>query len=127
MDIMTSLKNQIIGKNIRIVFPEGNEPRVVQAASLLARENMLKPILIGSIEEVQAAAGTYSLEGCEIIDPKHYDKLDEMVTELVAVRKGKVTEEQARELVLNSELLRNDVSTHGISRRFSFRCYSLNW
>ena len=101
MDIMTSLKNQIIGKNIRIVFPEGNEPRVVQAASLLARENMLKPILIGSIEEVQAAAGTYSLEGCEIIDPKHYDKLDEMVTELVAVRKGKVTEEQARELVLN--------------------------
>ena len=100
MDIMTSLKNQIIGKNIRIVFPEGNEPRVVQAASLLARENMLKPILIGSIEEVQAAAGTYSLEGCEIIDPKHYDKLDEMVTELVAVRKGKVTEEQARELVL---------------------------
>ncbi len=101
MDIMTSLKNQIIGKNIRIVFPEGNEPRVVQAASLLARENMLKPILIGSIEEVQAAAGAYSLEGCEIIDPKHYDKLDEMVTELVAVRKGKVTEEQARELVLN--------------------------
>ncbi|MFR1835356.1 MAG: phosphate acyltransferase, partial [Turicibacter sanguinis] len=101
MDIMTSLKNQIIGKNIRIVFPEGNEPRVVQAASLLARENMLKPILIGSAEEVQAAAGTYSLEGCEIIDPKHYDKLDEMVAELVAVRKGKVTEEQARELVLN--------------------------
>lgn len=49
MDIMTTLKNQIIGKNIRIVFPEGNEPRVVQAASLLARENMLKPILIGSV------------------------------------------------------------------------------
>ena len=101
MDIMTTLKNQIIGKNIRIVFPEGNEPRVVQAASLLARENMLKPILIGSVEEVQAAAGSFSLEGCEIIDPKHYDKLEEMVAELVAVRKGKVTEEQARELVLN--------------------------
>lgn len=101
MDIMTTLKNQIIGKNIRIVFPEGNEPRVVQAASLLARENMLKPILIGSVEEVQTAAGSFSLEGCEIIDPKHYDKLEEMVAELVAVRKGKVTEEQARELVLN--------------------------
>ena len=101
MDIMTSLKNQIIGKNIRIVFPEGNEPRVVQAASLLARENMLKPVLIGSIEEVQSAAGHYSLEGCEIIDPKHYDKLEEMIAELVAVRKGKVTEEKARELVLD--------------------------
>ena len=63
MDIMTSLKNQIIGKNIRIVFPEGNEPRVVQAASLLARENMLKPILIGSAEEVQPAAGKTTTAG----------------------------------------------------------------
>lgn len=101
MDIMTSLKHQIIGKNIRIVFPEGNEPRVVQAASLLSRENMLRPILIGSMEEVKEAAGAYSLEGCEIIDPKNYNKLEEMVQELVAVRKGKVTEEKARELVLD--------------------------
>lgn len=98
---MTSLKHQIIGKNIRIVFPEGNESRVVQAASLLARENMLKPILIGSLEEVQSAAGHYSLEGCEIIDPKHYNKLEEMIAQLVAVRKGKVTEEKARELVFD--------------------------
>ena len=99
MDIMTSLKNQVIGKNIRIVFPEGNEPRVVQAASLLARGNMLKPILIGSEEEVKAAAGDFSLEGCEIIDPKTYSKLEEMIQEFVRVRKGKLTEEQARQLI----------------------------
>jgi len=101
MDIMTSLKNQVIGKNIRIVFPEGNESRIVQAASLLARGNMLAPVLIGSEQEVKAAAGEFSLEGCEIIDPKTYDKLEEMVQELVKVRKGKVTEEQARQLVLD--------------------------
>ena len=101
MDIMTSLKNQVIGKNIRIVFPEGNEPRVVQAASLLARGNMLAPILIGSEEEVKAAAGDFSLEGCEIIEPKNYDKLEQMVQELVKVRKGKVSEEKARQLVLD--------------------------
>ncbi|MGL4337482.1 MAG: phosphate acetyltransferase [Turicibacter sp.] len=101
MDIMTSLKNQIIGKNIKIVFPEGNEPRVVQAASLLARENMLKPVIIGSAEEVKAAAGEFSLEGCEIIDPKCYNQMDEMVESFVAARKGKATEEQARTLLLN--------------------------
>ena len=101
MDIMTSLKNNIHGKDIRIVFPEGNEPRVVQAASLLARENMLQPILLGSPEEVQSAAGEFSLAGVEIIDPSRYEKLEEMVQELVAVRKGKATEEQAREMVKN--------------------------
>ena len=99
MDIMTSLKNKVIGKNIRIVFPEGNEPRVVQAASLLARGNMLKPVLIGTEEEILAAAGDFSLEGCEIIDPKKYDKLEEMIQEFVRVRKGKLTEEQARQLI----------------------------
>ncbi|MDE5978223.1 MAG: phosphate acetyltransferase [Turicibacter sp.] len=101
MDIITNLKHQILGKNIRIVFPEGNEPRVVQAASLLSRENMLKPILIGSVEEVKTAAGMYSLEGCEIIDPKQYNEIEEMIAELVTVRKGKVSEEKARELISN--------------------------
>ncbi|HAX72822.1 MAG TPA: phosphate acetyltransferase, partial [Firmicutes bacterium] len=101
MNIMTNLKNQIIGKDIKIVFPEGNEPRVVQAASLLARENMLKPILLGSVEEVQAAAGQFSLEGCEIIDPKSYNQFEEMVAAFVEVRKGKATEEQARKLLLD--------------------------
>ncbi|MCL1950064.1 MAG: phosphate acetyltransferase [Turicibacter sp.] len=101
MDIMTSLKNKIHGKGIGIVFPEGNEPRVVQAASLLARENMLHPIVIGNPEEVKAAAGEWSLDGVEIIDPSNYDKLEEMVQELVKVRKGKATEEQAREMVKN--------------------------
>lgn len=101
MDIMTSLKNQIHGQDIKIVFPEGNEPRIVQAASLLARENMLKPILIGNPEEVQAAAGDFKLNGVEIIDPANYDQIEEMVQELVKVRKGKATEEQARELVKN--------------------------
>ena len=101
MDIMTSLKNQIHGKDIKIVFPEGNEKRVVQAASLLARENMLKPVLIGTPEEVKAAAGDFSLDGVEVIDPANYDKIEEMIQELVAVRKGKATEEQAREMVKN--------------------------
>lgn len=101
MDIMTSLKNNVIGKNVRIVFPEGNEPRVVQAASLLARGNMLKPVLIGTMEDVQAAAGDFSLEGCEIINPKTYEKLEDMIQEFVAVRKGKLTEEQARQLILD--------------------------
>ena len=56
MDIMTSLKNKIIGKKISIVFPEGNEPRVVQAASLLARENMVHPILLGSEADVKKSS-----------------------------------------------------------------------
>jgi len=101
MDIMTQLKNQIHGKDIKIVLPEGNDKRVVQAASLLSRENMLRPILLGKEEAIKELAGDFSLAGVEIIDPENYDKLEEMIQELVAVRKGKATEEQAREMVKN--------------------------
>ena len=102
MDIMTELRNNILGKGIRIVLPEGNDKRVVLAASVLARSNMVKPIVLGKKEEVLATveeAGGFPLDGCEVIDPENYDGINEMVAELVAIRKGKVDEEGARKLV----------------------------
>jgi len=30
-----------------IVFPEGNDPRVIEAAARLAREGVVRPVLIG--------------------------------------------------------------------------------
>ncbi|MCL2560366.1 MAG: phosphate acetyltransferase [Turicibacter sp.] len=102
MDIMTELRNNILGKGIRIVLPEGNDERVVSAASVLGRSNMVKPIVLGNKEEVLATvkkAGDFSMEGCEIIDPETYEGIEEMIAAFVAVRKGKIDEEGARKLV----------------------------
>ena len=102
MDIMTQLRNNILGKGIRIVLPEGNDARVVKAASVLGRSNMVVPIVLGNPVEIQkllASEGDYSLDGCEIIDPENYDGVETMVTELLEVRKGKLDEEGARKLV----------------------------
>ena len=102
MDIMTQLRNNILGKGIRIVLPEGNDARVVRAASVLGRSNMVVPIILGNSVEIQTLIereGDYSLDGCEIIDPENYDGIEKMVAELLAVRKGKLDEEGARKLV----------------------------
>jgi len=102
MDIMTQLRNNILGKGIRIVLPEGNDERVVRAASVLGRSNMCVPIILGNPDEIQKlieCEGNYSLEGCVIIDPENYDGLETMVAELLEVRKGKLDEEGARKLV----------------------------
>ena len=104
MDIMTQLRNNILGKGIKIVLPEGKDERIVLAASVLARSNMVKPIVLGTPEDIAAAvkkAGDITLEGCEIIDPKSYEGLETMIAELLAVRKGKLDEKTARELVLD--------------------------
>ena len=40
----------------RLVFTEGWEPRIQEAASRLKKENILEPILLGNREEIDASA-----------------------------------------------------------------------
>lgn len=85
-------------KHPTIVFPEGNDYRIQEAAEKLSRQEILKVILLGDVDEVKqsAAENGYDIGRCQIIDPLHYDEIEEMVTEMVALRKGKMTEEQVR-------------------------------
>ena len=82
-----------------IVFTEGTDARILEASSRLLAGTFLKPILVGNEEAVRAAAedAGYNINGAEIIDPKNYDRMDEMVAQMVELRKGKMTEEQCRE------------------------------
>ena len=82
-----------------IVFTEGTDARILEASSRLLAGTFLKPILVGNVEAVRAAAedAGYNINGAEIIDPKNYDRMDEMVAQMVELRKGKMTEEQCRE------------------------------
>ena len=79
----------------KIVFTEGPDARILSAAARLKKEGFLTPILVGNVEEVKAAAekGGFDIEGLEILDPLTYDKMDEMVETMVALRKGKMSSE----------------------------------
>ena len=103
MQLIESLKAQIEGKQIKIVLPEGTEPRILEAAARLHSEKILVPVLIGNVDAVKAKANEIgvSVEGIEIIDPTTYDKFDEMVASFVERRKGKATEEDARKILLD--------------------------
>ncbi|MBR3849909.1 MAG: phosphate acetyltransferase [Oscillospiraceae bacterium] len=81
-----------------IVFTEGTDARILEAASRLIAEDLMDVILIGAKDEVTAAAqkGGFDVAKAEIIDPANYDGFDEMVSTMVALRKGKMTEEECR-------------------------------
>lgn len=102
-DLFEGLKEKLSGRDMRIVFPEGLDERIVRAASRLAEEKRLTPILIGNIEQVQAKAQELgvSLEAAEIYDPASYAAMDELVAAFVERRKGKATEEDARKILLD--------------------------
>ena len=82
----------------KIVYPEGTDARILEAASRLKKDGFLTPVLIGNVDEVKAAAqkGGFDIEGLEILDPATYPEMDAMVDEFVALRKGKATAEDAR-------------------------------
>lgn len=93
-----NLTEKIKGKDIKIVFPEGTEPRIQGAAVRLKSEGLVEPILIGNVEEVTTAAKErgFNISDIQIFDPENYDKMDEMVASFVERRKGKATESQAK-------------------------------
>src|SRR5690606_34522265 len=100
-DLFTSLKEQMKGKNLRIVFPEGLDERIIAATGRLAKEQLLVPILIGNKGEIEGKFQqlNVSLEGIEIYDPNDYSEMDELVKAFVERRKGKVSEEDAKNIL----------------------------
>ncbi|HJV32094.1 MAG TPA: phosphate acetyltransferase [Bacillales bacterium] len=102
-DLFEGLKQKLSGKNLKIVFPEGLDERILKAAGRLAEEKILTPILVGNIEQVQAKANELgvSLEAAEIYDPANFAGMDELVASFVERRKGKATEEDARKILLD--------------------------
>ena len=92
------LADQLKGSNRTLVYTEGTDPRILESAAKLASDGTINIILLGNVEEVKAVASAngFDISGCQIIDPADYAELDEMVAEMVALRKGKMTEEQVR-------------------------------
>ena len=82
----------------KIVFTEGPDARILEAAARLKKDGLMDSILVGNVDEVKAAAakGGFDIEGMEIIDPVTYPEMDAMVAKMVELRKGKMSEEDCR-------------------------------
>lgn len=88
----------------KIVLPEGDEVRTVEAASILKKEAIAEPILIGNVDSVNKVAAELGVDisGIEIIDPETSDRTADYAKELYELRKAKgMTEEVAAKTVLD--------------------------
>ena len=99
MTLLNVLQDKLSGKNIKIVLPEGEDERVLTAATQLHKTDYVSPILLGNKEKVQALADDKGLDisDIELIDPENSELKDELVSAFVERRKGKATEEDAKE------------------------------
>ena len=102
MDLFEELKVEVKEKHPSIVFPEGEDERVLKAAFRLKEENILEPIVIGKRSEVEGAAKAIGkdLANINFIDPDEAKDIDEMAQTFFERRKGKITLEDAKALLL---------------------------
>ncbi|HJF54491.1 MAG TPA: phosphate acetyltransferase [Limosilactobacillus coleohominis] len=100
MDIFEKLANDLKGQQRTIVFPEGNDERIMGAAIRLHNDGILQPILLGNEADLGQVAKNHGwdLTGIEIIDPATYDK-QAMHDALLERRKGKNTPEQVDQML----------------------------
>lgn len=86
----------------KIVFTEGNDPRILEAASRLLASNFLHPILVGDEEKIFEVAedSGFNIRGAEIINPAEYENFDAMIELFCELRKSKgITPEEARKIL----------------------------
>ena len=82
----------------KIVFTEGHDARILEAAARLKQGGFLTPVLVGNVDVVKGKAAEcgFDIDGLEILDPLTYEGMEEMVQTMFQLRKGKMSEEDCR-------------------------------
>jgi phosphate acetyltransferase len=105
MNRILALRDKARKQKKRIVLPEGEDNRVVKAASVIAAEGIADVYLLGKEDEVRKLAkeNNVSLDGVNLIDPLTYDKRDEIIDAYFKLRERKgVTPEEAERTVMEN-------------------------
>lgn len=99
--IINELEKKVTGSGTRIVFTEGWDPRVQEAAIKLVENNIVVPILLGEPEEIEACAkeNGFDVSNIQQMSPKSFDKMEEMATKMVELRRGKLDMETCKEML----------------------------
>jgi malate dehydrogenase (oxaloacetate-decarboxylating)(NADP+) len=87
----------------RIVFPEGDNEKILRAAQILIEEGIAQPILIGNSDKIRAAMQELGLDfngSLQIIEPSTFERSEEYAQELFRLRQRKgITLSEARRII----------------------------
>lgn len=89
-DILGEIKKGASLLNKTIVLPEGEDKRVVKAASIAAQENLAKVVVLGNEEEIKKANPDVDVSKVIIVDPVTNEKTGVYAEMLFEARKGKI-------------------------------------
>lgn len=87
MSLLENLQNQLRRHPKRIVFPEGADPRIIQAARQFVTHQLGIPVLLGdrSVIKERAMKLNINLDHIRLIEPERTDELELYVERLSAI------------------------------------------
>jgi len=97
-----SIKEKAKKLNKRVVLPEGDDERMIQAARILIDESICSITMLDAGRNITEKAGSLGVDlaGIDIIVPEEYDRLQDMANAYFEKRKHKgITREEALETV----------------------------
>ena len=106
-EIMRVMIHKAQRKPMRVVFPEGEEAKIVRACQVLLEEKIAQPILLGREQAIcsQIEDCHVHLEGAVIVDPSKSPDRERYESELYLLRQRKgITQREAREWIENRNI-----------------------
>lgn len=101
MNFIDTIKERAKKDKKRIVLPESMDKRTMEAANKALKEKIADIIIIGTPEEIEENSKGFDISDATIIDPNTSELTEELINELVEIRKNKgLTYEDAKNLLL---------------------------
>lgn len=98
--IMRHMINQVRGRGKRIVFPEGDNEKVLKASAQLTEQRICQPILLGSKERIDTMVEELGLEfDYDVFDPRYDERRKDLYAPALfkrRMRKGMTLEDAER-------------------------------
>ena len=104
MEFIDRIKERVKDDFKKIVLPESNDVRVLEAASTIKKEAFADIILIGKESEIESLAkdNNIDINGVTIIDPDTFSDSEKLINDYYELRKHKgISLGQARDTILN--------------------------
>ena len=101
MNFIDTIKERARKNKKTIVLPESMDKRVMEAASIVLKDDIANIIIIGSNNEIDTNSSGFDISKATRIDPNNSDLTEKLINDFVELRKSKgMTYEEAKKLLL---------------------------
>lgn len=104
MDAQATIRESARKKQGRVLFPEGDEPRIIQAVKIILDEKIAKVTLLGDVITIERLLSEHKIDSgaVTIVDPQNDSEFEKYAERFIELRRPRqIATNRAREIIAN--------------------------